>query len=149
MNDLVVVSLAGMEAERRFLGELTDRSSGDLLDATNRCLDIVAAGIEPDAPTMSFRAFGGFQQLPHPDWMVDSIAKAVDERMSAAQQRASGLVASHAEQILSFARVLVAAPHRRLSDDKLDEALRAVGLEPPAPYQPVGGRRRRRRRRRG
>lgn len=148
MKDLVVIMLAGMEAERHFLGEPTDGSSGDLLEATNQCLAIVGAGMEPAAPAMSHRAFGAYSSLPHPNWMVDQIAKAVDERMKQSRERSAELVTAHADQILSFARLLVGAPSRRLSDDKLDDAMASIGIELPAPAAPIGGMRRTRRRRR-
>lgn len=147
MHQLVVISLAGMEAEQHFLGELTDGGSGDMLEATNRCLEMIAAGMEP-AIAVSHRAFGGYQGPPHPQWLTDEIAKAVDERMRHARQQAAELVRQRAEQILGVARLLVAAPQRRLADDRLAAALRAVGIDPPAAAQPVGGARRTRRRRR-
>ena len=62
--------------------------------------------------------------------------------------RAQELVGIHAGDVLELARLLVAAPDRRLSDDGLDTALRAIGIEPPAGSNPVGGVRRARRRRR-
>lgn len=147
MDHLVAVSLAGMEAEEHFLGEITDGGSADLEDATSRCLDMIAAGMDP-AVAMSFKSFGTYQSLPHPDWMVDQIANAVDERMRRGRKRAAELVADNAERVIGFARLLVAAPNRRLSDDRLAAALHAVGIEPPPTLHPVGGMRRTRRRRR-
>jgi ATP-dependent Zn protease len=148
MDDLVVVSLAGMEAERHFMGELTDGATGDLHDATRRCLAMIAAGMEPSI-AISYRSFGAYNGVPHPNWLVDRIARAVDTRIKSARDRAQELVGMHAGHVLELARLLVAAPDRRLSDDGLDTALRAIGIEPPAGSNPVGGVRRARRRRRG
>ncbi|MEP7378163.1 MAG: hypothetical protein ABI725_01220 [Chloroflexota bacterium] len=148
MDDRIVITLAGLEAERHFLGELMDGGNSDFQYATTLCLDMAAAGMEPDI-SVSFRAFGGYGSPPHPQWLVDGVAQAADKRMKAARERAAELVDRHADKILAFARLLVAAPERRLSDDDLAQALRAVGIVPPASLQPVGGMRGTRRRRRG
>lgn len=147
MDDLVAVSLAGLEAEQHFLGEATNGGSGDLADATSRCLEMVAAGMDA-AVAVSFKSFGAYQGLPHPYWLVDQIAQAVDERMRRSRKRAAELVANNAERVVDFARLLVAAPNRRLSDDRLAAALHAIGIDPPPTPHPVGGMRRTRRRRR-
>jgi ATP-dependent Zn protease len=147
MNDLVVATLSGMEAERHFMGELTDGATGDLRDATDRCMAMIAAGMEPSIG-VSYRSFGAYNGLPHPNWLIDRIARAVDARIKLARDRARELAQMHAAQILEFARLLVAAPDRRLSDEGLDNALRVIGIEPPPGASPVGGVRRARRRRR-
>jgi hypothetical protein len=71
-----------------------------------------------------------------PDSLTEKIGTAVDERMGAARTRAQALVEEHAEHILAFARLLVAAPNRRLSDEALDAAMRSI--LPAMPERPTG-----------
>lgn len=126
--DRMVVDLAGRYGELATLGQVTTGSAADLEHATNLALLRVAAGAEPGAPLVSYRAFGGFGVFDLPTGLRDEIVACVTATLRDCADAAERIVVDHRDQVVELARVL--ARERRLSDDGLRRELELVGLRP-------------------
>lgn len=125
---LIVVDLGGWAAESVLLGEPTTGGDDDLRNATTRALNLLANGLDPDAPFMAAGSFGGYGEIPVPGWLSDEIAKAVLRILEQARDRALDLAKANADAIRSLAAIVYR--ERRLTDERVTAALRSVGLHP-------------------
>ena len=90
-------------------------------------IDIFDEGHDPEAPA------GGvyvacFKEATAA--LLDAQAASVVRTLARARERATALVAEHREAILALARIAYA--ERRLSDARVDEAMREAGVPIPA-----------------
>ena len=127
---LIVVDLGGWAAEMVILGEPTTGADNDLMNATKRAIDLISHGLDPDAPFISHAAFGGYGNVPMPEWLSDSIAKAAMKTVAEARDLALGLAKEHEAAIRALAAIVYR--QRRLTDLAVTNALREVGLNPAA-----------------
>lgn len=126
-RDMIVVSLAGWAIESVVIGQPTTGSDSDLRSATRSALDMIASGMDPGAPFVSFNSFGD-HTLRLPTAIADEVGRSVMATLAEARARALDLAEHYRDQTLALARVV--AERRRLTDDELLAALRAVGLDP-------------------
>jgi ATP-dependent Zn protease len=127
-HDLVVGDLAGMAIEIVLFTQPTDGSSADIQTATDRLLTMVRNGMLDEAPFLSYKSFTGYDSIPMPTWLSDEISRAVSTRLANARGRSIEMAERYRHEIIEFARILVT--ERRLTDEKLEEAIRSVGLTP-------------------
>lgn len=126
---LVVFALGGWAAETVVLGEATLGSDDDLSQATSDALELIAHGLGGEGvPFISWRAFGGYGELPVPTWLADALAQATLRVLDEARATALELARAHRDQIVAVSRIVYR--ERRLTDGRVTEALRSVGLEP-------------------
>ena len=103
---LLVVDLGGWAAEKILLGEPTTGGDNDLRMATTRALDLLAHGLERDAPFMAVGSFGGYGEVPVPPWQADEIAKATLRILERARDRALELAKEHGNAIRALASIV-------------------------------------------
>jgi cell division protease FtsH len=127
IRDRICMALSGQAAEERIIGEASDGSASDLSTASTMASELIQAGLDPDAPYVSTSAFG--YGCPIPEWLATENTRAIIATLAVARERARAIVAEHEDAILLFASSLFRA--RRISDEAVDDALRAAGIEPP------------------
>lgn len=122
--DRIVVSLAGHSIDTIVFGEPTTGSRSDIETATRLALERFDGGLDREGPLVSISAFFGEE----PEKLREMRMTAAIATIDRAATRAAELVVEHQDKIIAFARLLYA--ERRLVDDALISAIRAVGLDP-------------------
>jgi cell division protease FtsH len=127
IRDQIVVALAGLAAEELILGEGTNGSATDLASASRLAIDLIESGLDPSAPFVSLAAFS--YAVPVPEWLRGAVARSMVATLADARERARTIVSENENAVIHFAGTLFRA--RRLSDEAIDAALVAAGIDPP------------------
>ena len=125
-----VVAMGGFAAEVLLCGVATAGSNGDVHAATQLLIARIEAGLDPEFPPISRRAWGGSWGPPR---AVDElIAPRVMDLLAAAREDAREIVFAHRDAIATFAESILAEPV--LTGDRLTSALlRAAMPSGPTP----------------
>lgn len=119
-----VVAMGGLAAEELLCGVPTAGSAGDVHEATQMLIARIEAGLDPQFPPISRRAWGSGWGPPKA--IDELIAPRVMELLSAARDEAREIVAPRRAAILTFAESILAEPV--LTGDRLAFALAKAGL---------------------
>lgn len=122
----IVVSLAGLAAEQRILGEGTDGNAHDIDTASQLAIQRLRNGLDPEFPPIALDCFA----YKMPPALLNLASRRVIAELTRARSEAERLVELHVEAILRLAAAIFSA--RRLDGAALDAAIREAGLEPPA-----------------
>lgn len=130
----VVVSMGGVMAEDVLCGNPTVGAESDVRRATGFVITRIEAGLDPDFPPVSRRAWGGGLAPTATDVLI---APRVMDVLADARQRAREIVVRDRDAIRAFADQLLEAVD--LTGDALEEALASVGWRQGCRSTPTEG----------